>query len=213
MDISIDQSTLTKASTLYAIIKPVKNVTIKTIVPHLEGRKDAAILKWRGAKETDILSLPLFKAYKRLHDSFGIYAKDVPPAVENIYIRGILKERFPTINSAVDASNVVSVENMIPVGNFDADRIEGGITLRLAESGDEMTPIGKDKPQKIPAGTPVLADLSRVFSMVGVRDSRDTMIRPETRNILLFSWGTDEVDRRLVEGVLDEAARLIMACC
>jgi len=182
-------------------------------VPLLEERKDAAILKRRGVKESDVLGLPLFRAYRRLHDSFGVYPKDVPPAVENLYLRGVLKERFLTINSAVDASNVVSVEKMIPIGTFDGDRVEGGVTLRLAGESDEMTPIGKDKPQRIQAGIPVLCDRSRVFSMVGVRDSRHTMIRHETQNILLFSWGTGEVDRSIVESALDETVQLIRKYC
>ena len=76
------------------------------------------------------------------------------PAVESLLVRGILKHRFPTVNSVVDVANLVSIKHLVPIGLFDLDKINGNLELTLAVSGDQFIPIGKDKPVKLLPGTP-----------------------------------------------------------
>ena len=90
-----------------------------------------------------------------------------------------------------------------------ADKIEGDIELRLSKKGDKYTPIGKDKPQEIEQNVPILEDRSKIISIVGVRDSIDTMVTENSKNLLLVSWGASEIDEIEVESILERCAELI----
>ena len=126
------------------------------------------------------------------------------PAVEGLLRHGLLRGRFPAINSVVDGANIVSLRNLVPIGVFDADRIDGDIELASAAAGDSFVPIGKDSPIQLNAGVPVLRDRQGIFSAVGSRDSRRTMILPETRNVLVFSWGAEGLREEEVAATLDQ---------
>lgn len=126
-------------------------------------------------------------------------------------MRGILQNKFPTINNVVDTCNLVSVKSQIPIGVFDRDKIIGDVILRLATVGDKFTPIGKTKPIDIQNGVPVLEDSERTISIPGVRNSNVTKITKHTKNLQLFSWGVEETPVETVIGVLEEAKRRVLS--
>jgi DNA/RNA-binding domain of Phe-tRNA-synthetase-like protein len=124
-------------------------------------------------------------------------------------VRGILQGKFPTINSAVDSANIISIENLVPIGLFDFDRIKGEVHLRLAKEGEEFIPIGKTKPEKIRTGSPVLSDSEKIFSVIGIRDSEATKITLSSKRLLILSWGTSETSEQKVSDVLEKCNSLI----
>jgi DNA/RNA-binding domain of Phe-tRNA-synthetase-like protein len=211
LTISINNEVLEKVPDLFVKTKVVRNVSVGKSPQELQERKNQLLEKWKGKSESDLESIPEIIGYRHLQEKLGSDPKKILPAVEGMLLRGILKGRFPTVNSAVDAANFTSVENLIPIGLFDLDRIEGGVELRLARQGDEFIPLGKDSPEKLKPNTPILKDSKKIFSAVGVRDSKDTMVTPASRNLLLFSWGTSEVDEEKVVEVLRKCASLIQS--
>jgi DNA/RNA-binding domain of Phe-tRNA-synthetase-like protein len=56
-----------------------------------------------------------------------------------------------------------------------------------------------------------LKDDEDIFSAVGSRDSKRTMISGATENVLAFSWGIAGIDPALVASVLDQCAEAILA--
>jgi len=56
--------------------------------------------------------------------------------VESLLVRGILKRRFPAVNSAVDVANLVSIKHLVPIRLFDFDKITGNLELTLSATGD-----------------------------------------------------------------------------
>lgn len=58
------------------------------------------------------------------------------PAQE--YLRKVFDERgeLDLINTAVDVNNAVSLRHGLPISAFDADRLEGDLTLRLGAEGE-----------------------------------------------------------------------------
>ena len=211
INIEINKTVLTRVPKLFVRIKILKNVIVSTRTNSaLEQQKQKIIDRWRNSKECDLDSSPLIIAYRELNKRLGGDPNRNLPAVEGMITRGILKGNFPAINSAVDSANIISINNLIPIGLFDFDKIVGNIELTLSENREEFTPIGsKDKPIKLPDRTPVLKDNAGIFSAVGIRDSERTKISTSTINILAFSWGTENIDSLLISSVLDQLAENI----
>ena len=194
-----------KAPTLFVKTRIVRDVCVSPPSPTLEERKRETVARWTNLTEVQPESHPLITVYRELQKQLG-GDPQMLPAVESLLVRGILKHRFPTVNSVVDVANLVSIKHLVPIGLFDLDKINGNLELTLAGSGDQFIPIGKDKPVKLLPGTPILKDADGIFSAVGSRDSKRTMITGATRNVLIFAWGIEGVEPALVSQILDECA-------
>ena len=205
LDILISDLIRSKAPTLFVKTRVVRGVSVSRPSPTLEERKRETIARWVTLPQGQAEAHPLLKVYREMHRQLGGDPQMVP-AVENLLVRGILKNRFPTVNSVVDVANLVSLKHLVPIGLFDRDRITGNPELTVAVSGDQFLPIGKEKPVKLLPETPILKDADGIFSAVGSRDSKRTMITDATRNVLVFSWGIEGVDPGFMSQVLEECA-------
>ncbi len=208
-NVTIHQKVHRKVRDLYVETLTVPDITVKRTPDSIIHSKKIILESWKGKAFEDIKNHVTFKAYRRIHDQIGAYPDNSPPAVENLYIRGVFQGKLPTINSVVDACNLVSVMSQLPLGVFDSDKIIGDITLRLAKKGESFKPLGKNKQTPIPEGIPILEDQEKIISIPGVRDSNATKITKHTRNLLLISWGNKDIPVDSVKTVLNEASRLI----
>ncbi|WP_353064153.1 phenylalanine--tRNA ligase subunit beta [Tunturibacter psychrotolerans] len=88
------------------------------------------------------------------------------------------------ISNAVDASNFVLHGMGHPTHAFDLDKIEGGIVVRLAHKGEKLKLLdGTDR--TLEADDLVVADEKNALALAGVMGGWDSMITPETKNILI----------------------------
>ncbi|MCW4013369.1 MAG: phenylalanine--tRNA ligase beta subunit-related protein [Candidatus Bathyarchaeota archaeon] len=207
--VTIDPKVTERVPTLYIEHREVSGVKVDRTPIELVEAKKKFLIEWKDKTPSDLNSNEQFNAYRRIHTQFDAYPDNVPPAVENLYLRGILQGKFPTISNVVDACNLVSVRTLVPIGVFDSDLVVGDVTLRLAEAGDAFIPIGKTKPVNIDLNTPILEDAERIISCIGVRDSNETKITKHTENLLIFSWGNKEIPREKINETLQEAEKLI----
>ena len=205
LSIIISDLMRSKAPTLFVKTRVVRDIRVSPPPPALEGRKQETLARWAKDPEVRLETYPLIVVYREMQEQLG-GDPQMLPAVESVLVRGILKHRFPTVNSVVDAANLVSIKYLVPIGLFDLDKIIGDLELTLSAPGDQFIPLGKDKPVKLAPGTPILKDENGIFSAVGSRDSKRTMITNATRNVLVFSWGIEGVDPTLVSQALDECA-------
>lgn len=179
--------------------------------PEVDRRIEQLLARYgRPEAAEELAREPMIVSYAHLHRSLAEGETKTVPSVENLVGRYIAKGKFPRINRWVDAANVVSAQDLRPVGVFDAGRIAGGITLERARPGDTFVPLGKNKPEKIAPGSAILRDQEKVFSMIGVRDSADTMVRDETDTLLVLSWGYGSVPRDEVRGTVRRVADLLL---
>jgi phenylalanyl-tRNA synthetase beta chain len=99
------------------------------------------------------------------------------------------------ISNAVDASNFVLLGMGHPTHAFDLDKIEGGIVVRLAHKGEKLKLLdGTDC--TLEADDLVIADHKKVLSLAGVMGGWDSMITPETKNILVEAAWFDQASVR-----------------
>jgi DNA/RNA-binding domain of Phe-tRNA-synthetase-like protein len=176
--------------------------------PWLDAAVGEILGRWQGRTAADVAEVPEIPVYRELSRRFSAQFGAEVPAVENIVTRYLMKGKFPRINSLVDAANVASLRNRIPVGLFDLHAIDGDLTLETASGDEQIVPLGKTKSEAVPQGFPILRDRGKVISIVGVRDSAQTMIVPTTTAVLAFSWGIEGVSRERVRATLTECIEL-----
>ncbi len=90
------------------------------------------------------------------------------------------------INSIVDTTNYVMMELGQPMHAFDADHIEGGITVRLSGEGEQVVTLDGAE-RNVPTGVPVIADAKGIIAIAGVMGGLRGSVSATTTNILLES--------------------------
>jgi DNA/RNA-binding domain of Phe-tRNA-synthetase-like protein len=109
------------------------------------------------------------------------------PAAEYLHAAAA-EARFPRINAAVDACNVVSLHSGLPISLVDLDRISGALSIRVAPVGTSyvFNPSG----QVIDAGGLLCAFDGEGPTGTPVKDAQRTKTHDGTRAALTIIWGT-----------------------
>ena len=115
--------------------------------------------------------------------------------------QGIVAERFrlleqKPISNAVDATNFVTLAVGQPTHTFDLDKIEGGIIVRRARKGERLRTLDGVERNLDPEDL-IVADHAKPLAIAGVMGGWDSMITPETKNILVeAAWFDPSTVRR-----------------
>ncbi len=88
------------------------------------------------------------------------------------------------ISNAVDATNYAWLAMGHPTHAFDLDKIEGGIVVRRARKGEKLKTLDGMERVLDPEDL-VVADHKKALALAGVMGGWDTMITPETKNVLV----------------------------
>ncbi len=109
-------------------------------------------------------------------------SRDWFPGAEVATYFGLLEQKL--ISNAVDATNFAWLAMGHPTHAFDLDKIEGGIIVRRARKGERLKTLdGMDRildPDDL-----VVADHAKALALAGVMGGWDSMITPETKNVLV----------------------------
>ena len=89
-----------------------------------------------------------------------------------------------SINNIVDVSNFVMLELGQPTHAFDADKLKGGINVRLARNGEKFLALD-GKTYSLTSENLVIADGERAIGIGGVMGGEETGVTEATRNVLL----------------------------
>jgi len=96
------------------------------------------------------------------------------------------------ISNAVDATNYAWIAMGQPTHVFDLDKIEGGIVVRRAKTGERLKTLdGMER--VLDAEDLVVADHAKALGLAGVMGGWDSMITPETKNVLVEAAWFDPV--------------------
>jgi phenylalanyl-tRNA synthetase beta chain len=95
---------------------------------------------------------------------------------------GLLEQK--QISNAVDATNFAWLAMGQPTHAFDLDKIEGGIIVRRARKGEKLKTLDGVERTLDPEDL-VVADHVKPVGLAGVMGGWDTMITPDTKNVLV----------------------------
>jgi lysyl-tRNA synthetase class 2 len=176
---------------------------IKSVVEELQNMNPEAL---KDSKE--ILS------YRKLYKEMGIDWHSRRPSPEALLRRVMQKKGLYTINTCVDAANVVVLNNKVSVGVFDLDKISSPTHLRFGKQGDSILLLGNE--EATPIGEKELTYVDQVgpYNLdYNYRDTKRTAVSEETKNLLINVDGVHDIDRKLVESTLQDVVEIIRKYC
>ena len=181
----------------------------------LEDLKAQAISEAKGKIGSEpVTKHPFIASWREMYRSFGTRPGDYRPSAEALLRRALRGRGLPSINTAVDAYNAVSLRHLIPMGGFDLDRVRGAIRLRFSGGGEPFQPLGQSGPEETYEGEPVYSDDARVLTRRwNHRDCDETKITLETVNLAMFIDGSQDVPVEAVEMAVDDLTSLLERCC
>jgi phenylalanyl-tRNA synthetase beta chain len=109
-------------------------------------------------------------------------SRDWLPGAEVSTYFGLLEQK--QISNAVDATNFAWLAMGQPTHAFDLDKIEGGILVRRARKGEKLKTLDGIERTLDPEDL-VVADHAKPLGLAGVMGGWDTMITPDTKNVLV----------------------------
>jgi phenylalanyl-tRNA synthetase beta chain len=120
----------------------------------------------------------------------GVGVRPLPELIEsrNIFnfpvatYFGLLEQKM--ISNAVDATNYAWLAMGQPTHAFDLDKIVGGIVVRRAKKSEKLKTLDGVERVLDPEDL-VVADHAKALALAGVMGGWDTMITPETKNVLV----------------------------
>lgn len=177
----------------------VTSVAIGRESPGLEAlkletaRKIAVQYTLEGVKDD-----PVFRAYRDFFWSVGIDPTKTRPASEALVRRLLSGGKLPKINTAVDAYNLASATSGVPIAAFDADRLEGGLTMRSAAEGETFRGIGMKEMIALKTNQVILTDSKKIIAVYPYRDSDETRVTMDTKNIHIVSCGVPRIAKKRV---------------
>jgi phenylalanyl-tRNA synthetase beta chain len=129
-----------------------------------------------GVKIAATRECPFFSLRKIDNVKVGPSPQWLRSKIESVGIR--------SINNIVDISNFVMLELGQPTHAFDADKLTGGINVRLASDGEKFLALD-GKTYSLKPDNCVIADQERAVGIGGVMGGEETGVTDSTKNILL----------------------------
>ncbi|MBE0434477.1 MAG: phenylalanine--tRNA ligase subunit beta [Methylomicrobium sp.] len=116
----------------------------------------------------------------------GRLIKNVNPDAETpLWMQERLRRSgLRSLGPLVDVTNYVLLEMGQPLHAFDADKLTGGIRVRLAEAGEKLSLLN-DQEIVLDNETLVIADDSRALALAGVMGGSESAVGDTTSNIFL----------------------------
>lgn len=162
----------------FGLAREIAALTKKEIVgqAHRLPAGGAPALQTSGITISATRECPFFSLRKIDNVRVGPSPQWLRAKIESVGVR--------SINNIVDISNFVMLELGQPTHAFDADKLKGGIDVRLARDGEKFLALD-GKTYSLKPDNCVIADQERAVGIGGVMGGEETGVTDSTKNILL----------------------------
>ncbi len=203
-----------KFSSISVGIAVIKGVNIQKTNSELEKEKQELLTILKDLTTEQLGQYPEIASYRKLYKAMGIDWHSRRPSPEALLRRIALKKGLYTVNTCVDAYNLIVMKHRISVGAFDLDRIEFPTGLRFAKNGEEILLLGEQQPTQYKEGEIAYFDKQGGYNIdFNYRDAQRTAVTEQTKNIYINVDGIYEITTERVEEVLHEACNIILKYC
>ncbi|HMV60660.1 MAG TPA: phenylalanine--tRNA ligase subunit beta, partial [Agitococcus sp.] len=101
-------------------------------------------------------------------------------------VRKLARSGIASLGAVVDVTNYVLMELGQPMHAFDLNKIEGGIVVRQAQAGEQLTLLNKQTIE-LRADSLVIADQEKALALAGIMGGNDSAVSDTTVDIFLES--------------------------
>ncbi len=124
--------------------------------------------------------IPGLAPARKLYKTFGVDPTKTRPSSESLLRRVVKGKAFPQISNAVDLCNYFALRFLLSLGLYDADKIQGQVTLRRGKAEESFAGIRKAEVHL--QGRLLLADAEGPFGNPS-SDSLRTCVDEQTRSL------------------------------
>jgi DNA/RNA-binding domain of Phe-tRNA-synthetase-like protein len=136
--------------------------------------------------------------------AFGKEPSRYRPSAEALMRRVLQGKGLYQVSNVVDLLNLVSIRYGFSIGGWDADRIDGAMTLGIGRADEPYTSIGRGDLNI--EFFPVFRDAQGAFG-TPTSDSERTMVRPETQHFRMVFYAFGGMQG--LQPALDDALQLL----
>ena len=147
---------------------------------------------------------------RTLYKALGLDPTKTRPSNEALLRRALKGQTLYRISTLVDALNLSSLQEQLPFGLYDLDKLTPPVTLRLGDPGEGYEGIRKAVVHV--EGRPVQVDAQGPFGNP-TSDSARTMIRLETGRALVTCYAPIACRPDRMSGVLDRTRDTLVRVC
>ena len=158
--------------------------------------------KYAGFSRSDILELPVMRAYHRYYRKFG-YTYHVLLQLESVVSKG---KSLPNVSPLVDANFAAELETLILTAGHDVANLEAPVVIDIAQDGDEITQMSGVK-KDVPSGDMLMKDAQSIScTILRGQDNRSPILKTTT-HVLYVSYVPEGVTDGQVQAHLNTLER------
>ncbi len=192
----------------------IKGVSIKKSDDLLEEEKKALLASFSGLTTEQLGAYPEILSYRKLYKHMGVDWHSRRPSPEALLRRVALGKGLYTVNTCVDAYNLVVMRHRISVGAFDAHDVQFPTILRFAGAGDTILLLGDDKETVYTEKEISYYDQKGGYNLdFNYRDAQRTKVTEETKDIWVNVDGIFDITPEEVQQTLRESVEMITKYC
>ncbi|MEM2761002.1 MAG: phenylalanine--tRNA ligase beta subunit-related protein [Nitrososphaerales archaeon] len=197
------------------VLRSYNGINIFCAMTNVTIRKDYTLDKFvyelerKIAVSKEILKdHPAIRALRDFYWRMGIDPTKTRPSSEALARRFLLNKNIPKINNVVDAGNIASIETLVPIGTYDADKIVGDVILRFPDVNEEFIDVSNKK-HLLLGKEIVLADETGIMHVFPYRDAYRTRVNDDTKKVLIVGCGVPGIEQGLTRIAVDRTIELI----
>jgi len=192
----------------------IKGVRVEKRADDLEEFKKKVIKKVKEKHTIDSLKdEPIIRTYRDFFWKIGIDPTKIRPASEALIRRVLQGKSLPQINTVVDAYNLASTSSGVPIAAFDYRSLEGNLLMRFARKDERFLGIGMKDPVILEGKEIVISDLKKLIAIYPYRDSDETKIKEDTKDVLVMVCGAPGVGDDVLETAGNAVKEYITRFC
>jgi DNA/RNA-binding domain of Phe-tRNA-synthetase-like protein len=214
MRIDMDEGVARDYPDLELVLRVVEGLGVERSSEELERHKRRLeeAVRSEGTADT-IKDEPRVAAYRRFFWSLGIDPTKTRPAAEALVRRIARGNPLPTINTAVDAYNVASVETRVAFAAFDVARLHGDLVMRYAGEGEPFLGIGMRRPKVLGGNELVIDDGEALVAIYPYRDADASKLTEDTTSSVVLGCGVPGLWGRELMEATGRAVELLERYC
>jgi len=158
-------------------------------------------------------ALPKIADWREAYRKFGFSPSAHRSSIEALLRRVLQGKELPSISPS-SIFTISLPQTYLAAGGDDLDKVEGGITLTVADGSELFIMLGTDKPEPIKKGEVVYRDDKEVLCRSwNYRECEKTKITPGTQNVCLVLEGLEHSSSEEIHQALSELKSLLQKYC
>ena len=173
--------------------------SVHAIVFHSVAEFDPAVVApWKqkaiesvgssGFTSETVLEAPAVKEWRNAFQRFGVKPSKFRSSIEQLFRRALKQEIIETSLPLVNLYCYVSLIEMVPMGAYDVEKVDGDIVVRLSKESETFLGIGDTTPLIAPPGVVVYSDDGGIVCWAwNHRDAARVALSPTTNKAIFFA--------------------------